>query len=155
MDHQIIRDLFANTAAAARVLGRDADFAAELDSLRERIAPDQIGRHGQLQEWMEDKDDPECKHRHVSHLWAVYPGSAISPREASLFAAAKQSLLYRGDEANGWSMGWKINLWARFLDGNHAYAILQNLLRPVVDTGSLGNGGMYPNLLECLSAIPD
>jgi len=148
MDHQIIRDLFANTASAARILGCDAELAAQLDALRERIAPDQIGRHGQLQEWMEDKDDPECKHRHVSHLWAVYPGCAITPQEVSLFAAARQSLLHRGDAANGWSMGWKINLWARFLDGDHACLILKNLLRPVVDTGSLGDGGMYPNLLD-------
>lgn len=148
MDHQIIRALFAHTAAAARRLGCDTGFASELDALRERIAPDQIGRHGQLQEWLEDKDDPADTHRHVSHLWAVYPGAAITPREKDLFTAARQSLLHRGDAANGWSMGWKINLWARFLDGEHAYLILKNLLRPVVDTGSLGNGGMYPNLFD-------
>jgi alpha-L-fucosidase 2 len=116
--------------------------------LRERIAPNQVGRHGQLQEWMEDKDDPANQHRHVSHLWGVYPGAEITPREKTLFAAARQSLLYRGDAANGWSMGWKISLWARFLDGEHSYRILKNLLRSVVDTGSLGNGGLYPNLLD-------
>ena len=100
---------------------------------------------------MEDNDDPECKHRHVSHLWAVYPGASITPHTPEYFAAARQSLTFRGDSANGWSMGWKINLWARFLDGDHAYLILKNLLRPVIDTGSLGDGGMYPNLLDAWS----
>jgi len=149
MDHQIIRALFANTAEAARILGRDAEFATKLDMLRKEIAPNQIGRHGQLQEWMEDKDDPNNKHRHLSHLWAVHPGSEITPRQPELFAAARQSLIYRGDAATGWSMGWKLNLWARFLDGNHAYLILKNLLRPPVpqDKSDAG-GGMYSNLFD-------
>ncbi len=149
MDHQIIRALFANTAEAARILGSDAEFATKLDILRKEIAPNQIGRHGQLQEWMEDKDDPNNKHRHLSHLWAVHPGSEITPRQPELFAAARQSLIYRGDAATGWSMGWKLNLWARFLDGNHAYLILENLLRPPVpqDKWDAG-GGMYSNLFD-------
>jgi alpha-L-fucosidase 2 len=146
MDHQIIRALFANTAAAARILQRDPELADKLDRMRKEIVPSQIGRHGQLQEWTEDLDDPKNSHRHVSHLWAVYPGSEITPRTPELFAAARQSLIYRGDAATGWSMGWKINLWARFQDGDHAYVILKNLLHPVGQKGT--SGGMYPNLFD-------
>lgn len=146
MDHGIIRGLFSDTASAARILGCDAEFAAKLDALRKRIAPNQIGRHGQLQEWLEDKDDPNNQHRHVSHLWAVFPGADITWRDADLFKAARQSLIYRGDAATGWSMGWKVNLWARFLDGDRAYLILGNLLQPI---GAVkGQGGMYPNLFD-------
>lgn len=148
MDHQIIRNLFQNTAAAARILGVDAGLASNLDSLRERIVPNQIGKHGQLMEWTEDRDDPRNKHRHVSHLWAVYPGSEITPKQPDLFNAARQSLVYRGDEATGWSMGWKVNLWARFLDGDHAHLILKNLLKPLAAKGTMGGGGMYPNLFD-------
>lgn len=148
MDHEIIRALFANTAAAARALGKDEAFAAQLDALRRDIMPNQIGQHGQLQEWVEDKDDPKNKHRHVSHLWGVYPGAEITPKQPELFAAARQSLIYRGDEATGWSMGWKVNLWARFLDGDHANLILKHLLKPVPAKGTMGGGGMYPNLFD-------
>ena len=147
MDHEIIRSLLGNTAAAARELGRDAEFAARLDEVRKQIAPHNVGRYGQLQEWLEDKDDPQNHHRHVSLLWAVYPGADITWRDdRGLFKAARQSLIYRGDAATGWSMGWKINLWARFLEGGHAYLILSNLLRPI---GSVpGQGGLYPNLFN-------
>ena len=148
MDHEIIRALFANTSAAARILGRDDKFAAQLDALRSEIVPLQIGQYGQLQEWVEDKDDPKNHHRHVSHLWAVYPGNEITPAQTNLFAAARQSLIYRGDEATGWSMGWKINLWARFLDGDHANQMLKLLLKPLADRGHMGGGGMYPNLFD-------
>jgi alpha-L-fucosidase 2 len=143
MDHQIIRALFANTAEAARVLGRDAEFAAKLDAMRQEIAPNQVGQHGQLQEWVEDRDDPKNQHRHLSLLWGVYPSAEVTPAQPELFAAAQQSLNYRGDAATGWSMGWKVNLWARFLNGDHANVILKNLLRPP------GNGGgLYPNLFD-------
>jgi alpha-L-fucosidase 2 len=110
--------------------------------MRARIAPNQIGRHGQLLEWVEDKDDPHNKHRHVSHLWAVHPGNEINWRTPDLFAAARPSLIDRGDEATGWGMGWKINLWARFLDGDHAHLILRNLLKPALppDGGKAGAG---------------
>ncbi len=148
MDHQIIRALFQNTAAAARILGVDAGLADKLDTSRADIVPNQIGKHGQLMEWTEDRDDPNNKHRHVSHLWAVYPGSEITPKQPDLFKAARQSLIDRGDEATGWSMGWKVNLWARFLDGDHANHILKNLLKPVNDKGVMGGGGMYPNLFD-------
>ncbi len=159
MDHEIIRSLFANTAAAARELKIDADFAAKLDETRKQIAPHHIGRHGQLQEWLEDKDNIRDQHRHVSHLWGIFPGADITWHDSKLpspsgrgaggeglFDAARQSLIYRGDAATGWSMGWKVNLWARFLDGDHAYKILRNLLVPV---GSIpGQGGLYPNLFD-------
>jgi len=146
MDHQIIRVLFKACIEACQRLGTDEDFAAQLRTMLPFIAPNQVGRHGQLQEWVEDKDDPRNQHRHVSHLWGVYPGDDITWQDEALFGAARQSLLYRGDAATGWSMGWKVNLWARFLDGDHAYLILQNLLQPI---GSVrGQGGMYPNLFD-------
>jgi alpha-L-fucosidase 2 len=150
MDHQIIRSLFRNTAEASAVLGVDKTFAAQLTDLRQQIAPNQIGKHGQLQEWLEDKDDPKNTHRHVSHLWGVYPGCDITTRAPELFKAARQSLLYRGDGGTGWSMGWKINFWARFLEGDHAYLMLRNQLTPVGRTGVdyAKGGGTYPNLFD-------
>jgi alpha-L-fucosidase 2 len=149
MDHQIIRDLFSNVIEASAILGVDADLRTQLTTMRARIQPNQIGKHGQLQEWIEDKDDPNNKHRHVSHLWGIYPGQDITWQNTNLFNAARQSLLYRGDEATGWSMGWKINLWARFLDGDHAHVILKNLLRPVsAQNVSSTGGGLYPNLFD-------
>lgn len=145
MDHQIIRSLLANTAEAAMILGRDAAFVARLEDTSRRLAPNQIGRHGHLQEWLEDKDDPTNTHRHMSHLWGVHPGRDITWRDTSLFDAARQTLESRGDLATGWSMGWKVNLWARFLDGDHAYLLLRNLLAP---PRGRGVGGLYPNLLD-------
>lgn len=146
MDHQIIRSLFGQAAQAARLLGRDAEFAAQLDTMRGQIAPNLVGRYGQLQEWLEDKDDPKNQHRHVSHLWGIHPGRDVTWLDPELFQAARQSLVFRGDAATGWSMGWKINLWARFLDGDHACVILGNLLQPVGTTK--GAGGLYPNLFD-------
>ena len=128
MDHQIIRTLLANTAAAADRLGQDAAFAAELRRVRARIAPNQVGRHGQLQEWLEDKDDPKNQHRHVSHLWGLHPGNEIHAGTPELFAAARQSLRFRGDGGTGWSKAWKVNFWARLLDGDHAGRMLAGLL---------------------------
>lgn len=147
MDHQIIRSLFKACIDASDILKADRPFAETLRAQVTRIAPNKIGKHGQLQEWMEDKDDPRNQHRHVSHLWGVYPGCDITWKETpELFAAARQSLLHRGDAATGWSMGWKVNLWARFLDGDHAYVILSNLLVPL---GTVkGAGGLYPNLFD-------
>lgn len=149
MDHQIIRDLFSNVIESGKILDVDTELRAKLTELRAKIQPNQIGQHGQLQEWIEDKDDPKNKHRHVSHLWGIYPGQDITWQNTNFFNAAQQSLLYRGDEATGWSMGWKINLWARFLDGDHALIILKNLLRPVKGQGvSTTGGGLYPNLFD-------
>jgi len=144
MDHQIIRALFKNTIQASKILNRDAAFRKELEDKYPRIAPNKIGRYGQLQEWMQDVDDTTNKHRHVSHLWGVYPGNEINwETTPELMKAARQSLIYRGDAATGWSLGWKINLWARFKDGNHTYKLIQMLLTPA------GRGaGSYPNLFD-------
>jgi alpha-L-fucosidase 2 len=130
MDHQIIRNLFANVIEASRILGTDEAFRETLTDMRARIAPNQIGRHGQLQEWLEDKDDIKNQHRHVSHLWGLHPGNEITANTPDLFKAARQSLIFRGDGGTGWSMGWKINFWARLLDGDHAYTMLSNQLTP-------------------------
>jgi alpha-L-fucosidase 2 len=151
MDRQIVRTLFGEVIAAAKTLNVDGDLRRQLTDMRQRIAPNQIGRYGQLQEWMEDKDDPKNDHRHVSHLWGVYPGSEITPYGTpDLFQAARQSLIFRGDAATGWSMGWKINLWARFLEGDHAYRILQNLITPASDKTATTppRAGVFPNLFD-------
>jgi len=140
MDHQIIRDLFGNCIEAALILDVDKDFREKLVDLRSRIAPNQIGQYGQLQEWLEDKDDPKNQHRHVSHLFGLHPGKEITRRGTpSLFAAAKKSLEFRGDGGTGWSMAWKVNFWARFEDGDHAYKMLSSLLTPQ---------RMYPNMFD-------
>jgi alpha-L-fucosidase 2 len=151
MDRQIVRTLFGEVTAASRILDVDPALRDQLTAARRQIAPDRIGQYGQLQEWMEDKDDPKDEHRHVSHLWAVYPGWEITPYGTpNLFRAARQSLVFRGDAATGWSMGWKINLWARFLDGDHAYKILQNLITPASDKGpdTPARAGLFPNLFD-------
>jgi alpha-L-fucosidase 2 len=145
MDRQIVRSLFGETIAAAKALNVDAALRDQLDGMRKQIAPNQIGKYGQLQEWLEDKDDPKNNHRHQSHLWGVYPGYEITAYGApDLWKAARQSLIYRGDAATGWSMGWKLNLWARFLDGDHAYTILQHLIEPAGPR----KAGLYPNLFD-------
>jgi len=149
MDHQIIRDLFAHTIEASSILGVDRDLREQLVAMRARIAPNQVGQYGQLQEWMTDKDDPENVHRHVSHLWGLHPGNEITPDTPELYAAARQSLLYRGDGGTGWSMGWKINFWARLRDGDHALTMLTNQLRLTgSDLTEYDGGGTYPNLFD-------
>ena len=148
MDHQIIRELFANTIRASEILGVDAALRDTLASMRARIAPNRIGRLGQLQEWMQDVDDPDERHRHVSHLWALHPGGEINAFETpELFAAARRSLELRGDEGTGWSKAWKINFWARLHDGDRAYRLLENLL--TLTRGQRGEGGgVYANLFD-------
>jgi alpha-L-fucosidase 2 len=151
MDHQIIRALFRSCIEASEILGTDQAFAMKLKEMLPKIAPNQIGKHGQLQEWMEDKDDPTNKHRHVSHLWGVHPGNEINWKDTpELMKAARQSLIYRGDDGTGWSLAWKINFWARFLDGNHAYEMVKLLFRPVQidDVVYSGGGGSYTNLFD-------
>ncbi len=153
MDHQIVRGLFEDVIAASGILGVDADLRAQLTSMRQRIAPNQIGRYGQLQEWLQDLDDPNDHHRHVSHLWGVFPGREITPLGTpGLFAAAQKSLEFRGDEATGWSMGWKVNLWAHFLDGAHAYRILQNLIVPASNGDKAAkrpaHAGLFANMFD-------
>ena len=129
MDMQIIRDLFANCIAAAEVLGTDGAFRETLRKTRQRLAPMQIGKHGQLQEWLDDWDRPGDHHRHVSHLYGLHPSNQITKRGTpELFAAARKSLEFRGDGGTGWSKAWKVNFWARLQDGDHAYKMLQGLL---------------------------
>ncbi|MGS2760913.1 glycoside hydrolase family 95 protein [Sinomicrobium sp. M5D2P9] len=147
MDNQLVFDLFTHVAEAAAILGTDKDLTSELAKAKARLAPMQIGKHGQLQEWMHDWDDPEDKHRHVSHLYGLFPSNQISPfRTPELFDAAKTSLKFRGDKSTGWSMGWKVCLWARLLDGDHAYKLLQDQLSLVVP-GKKG-GGTYANMFD-------
>jgi alpha-L-fucosidase 2 len=150
MDHQIIRELFANTMHAAEVLNVDAPFREKLAAARARIAPNQIGRYGQLQEWLEDVDDTTNQHRHVSHLWGLHPGREITrDGTPALYQAARQSLLFRGDGGTGWSMAWKINFWARLHDGDHALRLLDNLLTLTGSTRTeYRGGGVYPNLFD-------
>ncbi len=151
MDHQIIRNLLENTAAAARVLEIDADFIKILDEKRSRIAPNLIGKYGQLQEWLIDKDDPNNQHRHVSHLWGLHPGDEIHPLTTpELAEACKVTLSHRGDGGTGWSRAWKINFWARLLDGDHSFLLLQNLMVPSIsqDVEMGDKGGLYMNLLD-------
>ena len=153
-DAQVLRDLFAAVLESARILGKDGEDAAllaEIAARRAKLEPLRIGRWGQLQEWTEDLDDPEDRHRHLSHLYGVYPSAQITEREADLFAAAKKSLVHRGDVATGWGMGWRVALWARFFDGDHAYQVLENQLEPTYAVTRLAQGyrgGTYPNLLD-------
>ncbi|WP_137401705.1 glycoside hydrolase family 95 protein [Echinicola rosea] len=147
MDNQLMFDLFSNLIRSSEILGQDEAFADTLKATRKRLAPMQVGQYGQLQEWMHDWDDPADKHRHVSHLYGVFPSNQISPfRTPELFDAARTSLMFRGDPSTGWSMGWKVNLWARFLDGDHAYKLLQNQLSLV--TPSTRGGGTYANMFD-------
>lgn len=149
MDNQLVFDLFTITQKTARLLGRDEEFVRELEEMKAKLPPMQIGQYGQLQEWIYDWDDPEDDHRHVSHLYGLYPSNQISPyRTPELFAAARQSLLYRGDVSTGWSMGWKVNLWARLLDGDHAYKLIQDQLSPSRQPDGSERGGTYPNLFD-------
>jgi alpha-L-fucosidase 2 len=151
MDLAIIRDLFANCLEAARVLGIQDEFTARVATAEKKILPYQIGARGQLQEWASDLVETDPHHRHTSHLFGVYPGRSITPATPELFAAARHSLELRGDESTGWALGWRINLWARFHDSEHAYVFVKNLLRPVGDrrgTNYGGGGGVYPNLFD-------
>lgn len=142
MDRQILRDLFAHTVEAGRRLGRDGVLIGEIERTRARLAPDRIGKAGQLQEWLEDwdQDAPELQHRHVSHLYAVYPSGQINVRDTpDLAAAAKVSLTQRGDLSTGWATAWRACLWARLGEGEHAHGIVKGLLGPK---------RTYPNLFD-------
>jgi len=151
MDNQLAFELFSNVINAAKILNTDNEFAEKLAVARKRLPPMQIGQYSQLQEWLHDLDSPNDKNRHVSHLFGLYPGNQISPyRTPELLDAARSSLIYRSDVSTGWSMGWKVNLWARLLDGNHAYKLIQNQLTPVgLNKGGANNGGgTYPDLFD-------
>ncbi len=150
MDLAIIREIFSRTIAAAELLGRDPALVAELRAKLAKIAPYRIGARGQLQEWRTDYAEAEPKHRHVSHLYALHPGNQINPDTTpELFRAATRTLELRGDEATGWSMGWKINFWSRLLDGDHAYQIVRNFFKLVgTSDTSMRGGGLYRNLFD-------
>jgi alpha-L-fucosidase 2 len=151
MDMSIIWDLFTNCIETTRILGIEPDFESKLETARAKLYPLKIGARGQLQEWFQDFMETDVHHRHTSHLFGVYPGRQITPATPEYFAAARKSLEIRGDDGTGWSLGWKINFWARFRDGDHAYLLIKNLLRPVGNTTrtSYGaGGGVYPNLFD-------
>ncbi|AJP72734.1 glycoside hydrolase family 95 protein [Sphingomonas hengshuiensis] len=142
MDSQLLRDLFARTIAASTLLGKDSGLRAEIAAARAKLPPDRVGKAGQLQEWFEDWDmeAPEINHRHVSHLYALYPGDQISlQRTPALAKAAQRSLEIRGDDATGWGLAWRINLWARLDQRERAYKVLKMLLQP---------GRTYPNMFD-------
>lgn len=146
MDNLLIGDLWYTVSQAARLLDTDRDYAARLENRMKELPPLQIGRWGQLQEWMYDWDSPDDKHRHVSHLYGLFPGNRISAfRTPELFDAARTSLIARGDPSTGWSMGWKVCLWARLLDGDHAYKLITDQLSIVREKK---RGGTYPNLFD-------
>ena len=150
MDNQIVFDALTQTIAAAKILGKDESSLFTLHSSLQKLPPMQIGRYGQLQEWLIDGDDPKDEHRHISHLYGLYPSNQISPfSQPDLFTAAANTLKQRGDMATGWSLGWKINFWARMLDGNHAFQIIKNMLTLIPDSIEWGpRGGTYPNLFD-------
>ena len=153
-DAQILRDLFTAVLAGAKELGRetaDGETLKDIAVRLPRLEPLRIGRWGQLQEWTEDLDNPDDTHRHLSHLYALYPSAQITPATPDLMAAARKSLEHRGDEATGWGMGWRACLWARLGDGDHALEILKNQFLPVyatIRTGKDSRGGTYPNLFD-------
>lgn len=144
MDNQIIRELFSNVARASEILNIDKDWGKNLSAKKEKLAPTTIGKHGQIMEWLEDYDEVDVHHRHVSQLYGLYPGYELTYKETpALMEAAKATLNRRGDESTGWSMAWKINFWARLKDGERAYKLIGDLLKPA------GEGrGTYPNLFS-------
>ena len=152
MDNQIAFDVLSQTLKAAEILGEDASSVARLQSCVSRLPPMQIGRYGQLQEWLIDADDPKDDHRHISHLYGLYPSNQISPyAHPDLFTASANTLRQRGDMATGWSLGWKTNFWARMLDGDHAFLIIRNMLHLLPDdskTRDYPAGRTYPNLFD-------
>lgn len=152
MDNQIVFDVLSNALAASRVLGMPVAYQDSLQQMLDKLPPMQIGRYNQLQEWLEDMDNPRDRHRHISHAYGLFPSNQISPyTHPLLFQAIKNTMLQRGDEATGWSIGWKINLWARLLDGNHAYRMIGNLLKLLPSDNvqkQYPDGRTYPNLFD-------
>lgn len=149
MDNQLVFDIFSITIKSAEILNKDKELIGKIKQTLKRLPPMQIGHWGQLQEWMFDWDSPTDKHRHISHLYGLFPSNQISPyRNPELFSAAKTSLVARGDESTGWSMGWKVNWWARLLNGNRAYNLIKNQLKPVPKAHLGESGGTYPNMFD-------
>ena len=147
MDNQLVSELWHNIIRASEILDTDHEYADRLKKRLTEMAPMQVGHWGQLQEWLGDWDDPNDNHRHVSHLYGAYPSNQISPyRTPELFDAARTSLIHRGDPSTGWSMGWKVCLWARFLDGDHAYKLITDQLTLVRNEKK--KGGTYPNFFD-------
>ncbi len=151
MDNQIVRDALGNTLAAAKILGVDEAYQKKLQETLRQVPPMAVGQYGQLQEWIEDLDDPNDQHRHISHLYGLFPSNQITDSNPKLFAAARKTLEQRGDQATGWSLGWKTCFWARLQDGNHAYQIIRNMLN-ILPSDRAGrqypNGRTYPNLFD-------
>lgn len=146
MDNQIVFEIFSTVIRAGQILGKDEAFLDTLKQMRAKLPPMHIGQHGQLQEWLDDIDDPQDNHRHISHLYGLFPSNQISPyRTPELYSASRNTLIQRGDVSTGWSMGWKVNWWARMFDGNHAYKLIQNQLSPL---GVNAGGGTYNNLFD-------
>lgn len=152
MDNQIVFDALYSTLQASRIIGGDKQYEDSLHTMLDKLPPMQIGKYNQLQEWLVDADNPQDDHRHISHLYGLYPSNQISPNVSpQLFQAARNTLIQRGDMATGWSIGWKINFWARMLDGNHAYKIIQNMLRLLPNDKvqrEYPEGRTYPNLFD-------
>jgi len=149
MDMSIIRDLFSNVIAASEKLGTDKSFRDTLIAKRARLYPLRIGNKGQLLEWYKDFEETDIHHRHISHLFGLYPGTEMSPLTPDLFKAAKNTLEIRGDDGTGWSKAWKINWWARLRDGDHAYKLIRDLMKYVETTGGgVMGGGTYPNFFD-------
>lgn len=152
MDNQIAFDALHNTLLASQILNDDMEFQNSLKQMIDKLPPMQIGKHNQLQEWLEDVDDPRDEHRHISHLYGLYPSNQISPySNPELFQAAQTTLEQRGDQATGWSIGWKVNFWARMLDGDHAYRIIRNMIQLLPNDNAareFPNGRTYPNMFD-------
>ncbi|MCS3869228.1 alpha-L-fucosidase 2 [Chryseobacterium ginsenosidimutans] len=149
MDNQLVFDVFNNFVNASKVLNEDKNLSDEVKSALNKLPPMQIGQHAQLQEWLKDMDKTDDKHRHISHLYGLFPSGQISPfRNPDLTEAAKNSMTYRGDKSTGWSMGWKVNWWARLLDGNRAFKLISDQLTPAPMETKGQSGGTYPNLLD-------
>ena len=152
MDNQIVFDVLNQVLQASIILKENPAYINTLLQAIAKLPPMQIGKYGQLQEWLIDADDPKDEHRHISHLYGLYPSNQISPySHPQLFTAAANTLKQRGDMATGWSLGWKINFWARMLDGNHAFKIIQNMLHLLPDdrmARQYPNGRTYPNLFD-------
>ncbi len=152
MDNQIVFDVLNNALDASVILDVNESYQDSIRNIIKMLPPMHIGRYNQLQEWLEDLDDPQSKHRHISHAYGLFPSNQISPyRTPLLFEAIKNTMLQRGDEATGWSIGWKICLWARLLDGNHSYSIIKNLLKILPSdnkTQEFPEGRLYPNLFD-------
>jgi alpha-L-fucosidase 2 len=151
MDIGIIKDLFENTVEASKVLGTDLEFRQKVNKASDQLLPFQIGNKGQLLEWYKDFEEEDPHHRHTSHLYALHPANLIAPlKTPDLAAAAKKTLELRGDDGTGWSLAWKVNMWARLLDGNHAYRLFKNQLRLTKENNTeySRHGGCYPNLFD-------